>query len=296
MELCEYRCLLRPKDFPADRRQKNAHALAYDSKRGRVVLFGGADAAEVLGDTWEWDGSRCTQISTTGPGPRTFATMAYDSARRRVVLFGGNRVLFGKTLADNIYLDDTWEWDGQTWLQIKVSGPPPRAEAAMVFDSRRGRVVLFGGHNRASGERNWLGDTWEWNGKTWTQVSTIGPAPRNGAAMVFDNDRGRTVLFGGSAGGVACGETWEWDGKQWVENRLAATEGRFNSVMAYDEGRHRVIRFGGNFAGTRTGDTWEYNGKLWKQLSSIGPAARNHSAMVYDVRRKKMILLAGMTE
>lgn len=35
---------------------RNAHAMTYDSSRGRVVLFGGADASKVCGDTWEWDG------------------------------------------------------------------------------------------------------------------------------------------------------------------------------------------------------------------------------------------------
>ena len=37
---------------------RNAHAMAYDPSIGRVVLFGGADAASVRGDTWAWDGDR----------------------------------------------------------------------------------------------------------------------------------------------------------------------------------------------------------------------------------------------
>jgi hypothetical protein len=42
------------------------HALAYDSNRGRVVLFGGnpdPNQANVFFiDTWEWDGSYWTQM------------------------------------------------------------------------------------------------------------------------------------------------------------------------------------------------------------------------------------------
>ena len=112
--------------------------MAYDSRRGRVVLFGGADASKVCGDTWEWDGNRWTQVSVTGPGPRTFPAMTYDSLRRRVVLFGRNRVLFGRNPEENKYLDDTWEWDGRRWMQIKVPGPP----SAGFFVELRERAVF----------------------------------------------------------------------------------------------------------------------------------------------------------
>jgi Galactose oxidase, central domain len=272
---------------------RNAHAMAYDSTRDRVILFGGADASKVCGDTWEWDGKRWTQVSLAGPEPRTFAAMAYDSVRKKVVLFGGNRVLFGKNPDQNTFLDDTWEWNGSKWTQIMVTGPPPRAEAAIAFDSRRGRVVLFGGYNRTEDGRNRLGDTWEWDGSKWTQIKVPGPSPRNGAAQVYDSVREKIVLFGGSTQEDVSGETWEWNGRDWVENRAASTQGRFNCVLAFDSARGKVVRFGGRYAGKPVGDTWEYDGKGWKQVSSSGPTARNHSAMVYDSMRKKIVLFGG---
>ena len=97
---------------------RNAHAMAYDSDRGRVILFGGADESKVRGDTWEWDGRRWKLLSSAGPGPRTFPAMGYDPLRKRVVLFGGNRVLFGRNPDENRFLNDTWEWDGHNWAQI----------------------------------------------------------------------------------------------------------------------------------------------------------------------------------
>jgi hypothetical protein len=272
---------------------RNAHAMVYDSSRGRVILFGGADALKVCGETWEWDGKRWAPLSMVGPEPRTFPAMAYDSLRKKVVLFGGNRILFGRNPDENRFLDDTWEWDGQMWTQIKVAGPPPRAEAAIAFDSERGRVVLFGGHNRTGEGRNRLGDTWEWDGARWTQIKVTGPSARNGAAQVYDSVRRKIVLFGGSTQKDVSGETWEWDGRQWVENRSALTQGRFNCVLTYDVARRKVIRFGGRYAGRPVGDTWEYDGKGWKQVSSTGPTARNHAAMVYDSKRKKVVLFGG---
>lgn len=66
---------------------------AYDSARGYVVLFGGTEDGTnsqlLRGDTWQWDGHRWIQRSTTGPLPRTGHAMAYDIQRSRVVLFGG---------------------------------------------------------------------------------------------------------------------------------------------------------------------------------------------------------------
>src|SRR5215471_15203345 len=141
--------------------------------------------------------------------------MTYDSIRKKVVLFGGNRVLFGKSPDEKTFLNDTWEWDGHNWSEVKVSGPIQRAEAAFAFDSSRGRAVLFGGYNLAGGKRTELGDTWEFDGSQWIQLKVAGPSPRNSAAMVYDPDRKRIILFGGSTEQGLSGETWEWDGKQW---------------------------------------------------------------------------------
>jgi hypothetical protein len=267
--------------------------MVYDGRRGRVVLFGGADETKVCGDTWEWDGKTWRLMSLTGPGPRTFPAMAYDSRRKKVVLFGGNRVLFGKNPDENTFLGDTWEWDGLKWTRLEVSGPPPRAEAAIAFDARRGRVVLFGGHNRTSEGRVRLGDTWEWDGKKWTQINVTGPSKRNGAAQVYNSESAKIVLFGGATQEGVSGETWEWDGKQWLQNRSAITQGRFNSVMAYDSARRKVIRFGGRYGGKPVGDTWEYDGKGWRHLSSTGPTERNHTGMAYDSKRKEIVLFGG---
>ena len=284
---------VRDYDAPPAIGVRNAHAMVYDGKRSRLVLFGGADEAKVCSDTWEWNGKQWTLVSRLGPDARTFPAMAYDSARHRVILFGGNRVLFGRRPSESRFLDDTWEWDGRRWSQIKVPGPQPRAEAAIAHDARRGRVVLFGGYDRIDEKLHRLGDTWEWDGVRWTQINVPGPSPRNGAALVYDSVREKIVLFGGGTAAGVSGETWEWDGKAWIENRAALTQGRFNCAMAFDVARRKVIRFGGRYGGKPLGDTWEYDGKTWTQLSSLGPTARNHSAMAYDSKRKTIVLFGG---
>ena len=87
----------------------------------------------------------------------------------------------------------------------------------MVYDSKRARVVLFGGYSPL-GLR---GDTWEWDGLSWSLRATTGPAPRYGHAMAYDWP-GVVVLFGGGGGR----DTWEWDGTTWtyrsIPDRLPA--------------------------------------------------------------------------
>jgi hypothetical protein len=269
---------------------RNAHAMAYDSKRGRVVLFGGADEKGVRGDLWEWDGSAWRLLAADGPSPRTFPALAYDRARERLVLFGGNRVLFGTADdGDDTFLNDTWEWDGGAWHCLPGAMPPARAEASVAYDAARHRVVLFGGYRKAHGELVRLGDTWEWDGSAWKALDVSGPSARSGAAIAYDPRRRRVVLFGGND---ANAETWEWVGTGW---RVldAPTPGRFNCAMAYDASRRRVIRFGGVSQGVREAETWELDGTRWQRVAGPGPEGRNHSAMAYDERRKVLVLFGG---
>ena len=59
------------------------HAMAYDSVRGKVVMFGGYNAS-YFNDTWEYDGVSWTQVTTaSSPSARSAHAMAYDSVRPR---------------------------------------------------------------------------------------------------------------------------------------------------------------------------------------------------------------------
>jgi hypothetical protein len=144
--------------------------MAYDSRRGSVVLFGGeAGDNSLLRDLWEWDGGAARWINRTPsplpaiwPEARSTHALAYSAARGRVVLFGG--------VGANA---DTWEWDGVTglWQVYRAttsstsSGsplwPPPRAEHALTYDPVRGAVLLFSGRE-PHGQPILYRDLWEW--------------------------------------------------------------------------------------------------------------------------------------
>lgn len=142
-------------------------AMAYDARRQRIVLFGGDGPDRPATDeTWEWDGRTWTRAVIAGPTPgaRTRHRLAYDAARGVTVLFGG-QIGGGRTAQ---YPSDTWTFDGRAWTRHDVPGPPPRWVHAMADDTRRERVVLFGGGLGAAPFSR-LADVWEWDGRSWQQ-------------------------------------------------------------------------------------------------------------------------------
>ncbi len=86
------------------------------------------------------------------------------------------------------------------WTLRATDGPTARMAHAVVYDSARGVTVLFGGWHWVPSHLEDLGDTWEWDGNTWTQRATDGPSPRHDHAMAYDSARGVTVLYGGRLG------------------------------------------------------------------------------------------------
>jgi hypothetical protein len=270
---------------------RNAHGVAYDIRDSALVLFGGATSEEVRGDTWLWEAGKWRQASSHGPSPRTFPAMVYDSALGGAVLFGGNRVLFGDSARPPAMLGDTWVWKSGAWTRMAEAGPRPRAEAAVAYDPVRRRTVLFGGYELVEGRVGRLGDTWEWDGQTWTQVSSTGPSPRSGAAMAYDPAARAVVLFGGSGGPL--GDTWAWNGREWTGLPVPQAPGRFNTAMAWDPHRNRLVRFGGWNGKERTSDTWELHESGWVRVGQGRPSSRNHAALVRAADRGSLLLYGG---
>ncbi len=263
-------------------------AMDYDSVRNVSVLFGGNDG-NLLGDTWEWDGSAWTLRSMTGPSPRSSHAMAFDSSRGVTVLFGG-------IVGPSQHAGDTWEWDGQAWQLRAMTGPGARYGHRMAFDSTRNVVVLFGG------VQNGPNETWEWDGTSWTLRSTSGPTARYQCGLVYDSARQRTVLFGGVAnGGVGWfGDTWEWDGSTWTQEASGGPTPRGDHAMAYDEVRESTILFGGvnwDLGQPYLLDTWEWNGSTWTPITvQSSPPARAYHAMVFDSTRGLVVTVGGGDE
>ncbi len=250
----------------------------------------GLSSAALSGQAVRWD--RVTPPTTP---PSLYSPLAYDSARGEVVVFG--RLGYG---CSGVCAPETWVFNGNTWLRKNPSvSPSSRDLHAMVFDIARNRLILFGGVD--SGSRP-LGDTWSWDGSSWTRVATSGPAPRFGATMAYDSLRERVVLFGGESSGttysVTLQDTWEWDGTRWLAMQASSRPpARVDCASAFDAARGQTVIFGGSSTASVTAlihDMWGWDGTSWTQLRPASlPPARNNPAMVWDTWRERVVLFGG---
>jgi hypothetical protein len=128
------------------------------------------------------------QRQDIGPSGRYGAAMVYMASTSRTLLWGGydDTTLFG----------DTWEWDGELWVQVEDTGPTPFAFAGLTFDSIRNVTVFFN-----SNGTNTAGETWEWAGQGWTVTLLEGGSVQNGSAQYPPVG------------------TWGWDGTGTTGNR-----------------------------------------------------------------------------
>ena len=271
-----------------------ALAASYDSVRNVFVsLSMHQGVCGVTHSMREWDGQRWTHHAAVpgGSGLSRFGSaMAFDSVRGAAVLFGGYSFPhpFGYGL-----LDDTWEWDGATWLARQpLNRPPGRGDHSMAFDSLRGVTVLFGGEPYDAEETVPLNDIWEYDGTNWQERSpSNSPSPRVGHAMAFDPLRGVTVMFGGDERGPSLlADTWEWDGCNWQQVAASGPPAASNHAMCWDPARQQLVTYVQD-------EVWGFDGAYWTQVQTAQPLPpANGGAMAYDVTRQALVVIgSGIT-
>lgn len=252
-------------------------SYAFDSTRGRLVMF---DAG---GETLEYAGGSFLRRATGGapvPFPRLRGSMVHDPVRRRTLLLGG---IAGGSVGD------LWSWDGASWTAASLVGlPPRRSDAAMVYDSHRDRVVLYGGQDLGNTAHF---DTWEFDGTRWFDVTPPGTLIVNAPRMAFDSGRGVAVMVGGSGFTVTIQLTLEWNGHGWI-NALP-TSGpvpRTNVKLVYDPLRQVTVMLGG---ATRGDEIWEWDGFGWFLRGQSTTVDRTDPIAWFDPALGRTVVLGG---
>ena len=235
-------------------------AVAYDTRCDQLITFGGVnleDSTETpLAATWRFTGTTWQLIARppgAAPGARSFATMAYDARRDRVVMFGG-------ASSTTTELGDGWELDtsdgcaAPRWVPVPpgASSPPPRREATLTYDDDRRVSVLHGGLVHLDGigsSTAVLGDTWEWDGTSWTERVAPGataPDPRRGHGAAYDPVSRRLVLVGGvtPSGTTATTRAFDAATGDWTD-LVSVVEARPRSGHTLVRDRHGLLAFGG---------------------------------------------------
>ncbi len=284
-------------------------AMAFDGVAQRLFVTGGADAVTTaLDDLWQWGESprAAWQPLTPAvtPGARRHAASVWDAARGRVLMMGGDD-------PQGAVPADLWTLSGAApfeWTQLPTIGPGPseRSGHALVWDTTRDRLLLFGGRD---GSGSALADLWELplgGPLQWAPIATSGPVPeaRDLAAAAYDAERDQFVLFAGrGVAGQALADAWvlplggslEWSA---LSPTGVAPAARYGPAFVFDASRDRLVVFGGGDVATWLADGWELTlsgTPAWRALASMGvtPPPRREASAVFDVPGDRMLLYGG---
>jgi hypothetical protein len=219
--------------------------------------------------------------------------MVYDPLHHQTLLFGGE-YNHGNPLAE------TWVYNGTNWTHLQpATSPTPRLWHGMAFDAAHGTIVLFGGCPNTTCTPAYLGDTWVWNGTTWTVQTGLlqSPGPRLSPAMAYSGTtfNSGVVLFGGSnSPNTALGDMWIWNGTSWYTPEITPPPARVGASMSYDTSTQELVMFGGNSGTAPLNELWRFNGSGWVEANPLNPPQpRSTQGQVYDPVRQVSVIFGG---
>lgn len=214
-----------------------------------------------IGEIWRHNGWRLLKVRPTGPCIES--AMVWDPARKVFVLHSGRNRNWEM-------LAETWEWapGAAEWSRVvgkDTRNPGQRMMHAMVWDSKRERMLLFGG----SREEDYLNDTWAYDSRTraWEQLQTNNNPPgRAQHGMVYDPERNEILLFGGRGSEARpLNDTWVLDLDTLKWNLLPSQKGgshpqaRDHVQMARDPLSGITVLRGHSLGRGLADETWHFN-------------------------------------
>jgi hypothetical protein len=173
-------------------------------------------------------------------------------------------MLFGGSLASGKSADDTWAWDGTTWLQLKsdATRPPPGAGALMAWDNATLQMVLVTEAEKGTGA-----ETWTWNVSGWTRQPHGDLSVSVSGAVMADEPTGEALLLATPVSpDNGIGLTLQWTGSTW---RLLDSDGPELEGMAADPQRNVLTACGTatySAATTVQASCWEWATASWRRL------------------------------
>jgi hypothetical protein len=287
---------------------RSRFALAYDAGRTRLLVHGGLTATGYAGDLWALDltgATAWTAIATVDSlEPRMDEAIIGDAARDRLTVYGGSSTAGSWDQSATLPLAGPLHW-----TRVLPSSPPlvpgPRTGQTTVYDSRRGRILVFGGSYRPSDVPAWSftpDDDPLWEPLPVTGFVPAGPAVYDSLGdrlLVFTNggDMWQLPLSAPTAwtplevGGPP--DTSDYDGGSLTYNGASFT---------YDPRRHRAIVYGGVIGYPHSDvytlrDVWAFDPDTvprWTHLGQ-GPVpngSAGHTAF-YDPSGDRLVVVGG---
>lgn len=216
-----------------------------------ALVFGGWNGNSLLADTWKFNGTDWTQVTTAhAPSARKMCRMAYFASQNVTILFGGY---------NGTVLGDTWKFDGTDWTQLAPTGTPTAVYGqAMAYDSTNNRILLFGGR-KADGTAST--ETWklEYTGGNWawtklTPATT--PITFTGMNMAFDPAHNLFLMHGDNIEPYYA-YSYNNSDSNWHQFTPSANSGYYGG-MVYDVSHGNFVITGGSISnGYWEGDPWD---------------------------------------
>ncbi len=253
--------------------------------------------------------------SDVRPGKRSDTGGVFDPGSGLLAVFGGDNGPIVNQTPMASYVGDTWVFsptDG--WSEVMGAGPSTRGRHAVAHDPA-GRMLLFGGRFRTSGQAGnytLYNDLWAFDfaAKTWTMLdpgSAAGPTSRYFSAAVFSAAEGLTVYGGGTnLSGLnltPVGDVWRYQSGAWTELTTTGTPPSLRLFVAYtyDSTRNRLVVYGGqpgDFVSPALVDlhALDVATGVWTQLSDgsgSAPSGRFSGSLVYDSAADRYLLFGG---
>lgn len=277
-------------------------SMVWDPAAGRVLLYGGGCGGCYRDDLWSYhpDLNRWEQVEPAGerPAPRGGHRAVWDERGNRMLLVAGGESL-----------NDLWSYSAATqrWARLTPARTVISALSGgrAVWDPSRAQMLVFGGDTGAAdpGPTDII-HVYRPATHTWETIPTGGgPGVRTGHSVVWDEDGGQALLFGGRRDdGSLSGEVWSYTPLTGRWTRLAdARTGpvprAFHSAVWDPAGRQMLVFGGANDRGAALDDLWSFQlpAASWTLLPSGGPApkARVRHSAVWDPTSREMLLFGG---
>lgn len=278
---------------PTPSARSDTGMVTLDNPR-RFLLWGGwygeDQAVGFLGDAWIADAPSDGPVTWVelpldgGPIDRRSHCTVHDPIASRVIVFAGNSYepflgLPDWTSYDKMF-NDAWSLyltpGEEHWEELEPAGerPPTRGSAQCIYDSKRNRLVVFGGMayggTAVDGSPDyddlWALDLTE-SAERWDRLQPQGqvPPPREGAGAAYDPTTDRMVVMGGTRFDwkVSHDDMWVFDFAQSSWFRVTSTvppeisrsaQGLYHVPGASDEST--FLSFGGLVGQVVQNDIW----------------------------------------
>lgn len=282
--------------------------FVYDPSDGYALLFSGntlspesGSSTGIEANAWIFDGATWDPLGSNLSLPAAGnSAMAYDPTEGGEILYSGGFQGFTSTSTGT-----TWLFKNGNWSPLLTAiAPPSRFDPAVAYDYTDGYLILFGGYSPDSSTASgFLNDTWIFYNSTWHAIlTTVAPAPREGAVMTYDAADGDVVLFGGR--GVAdYSDTWTWAGGRWSEIPTAppAQLGSWGDVRGVYDPLTRSVVLSEGFNTTCSGvsgacmKTWTLSKGNWSAVttSNLRAWVTEGFSMAWDGALGAVVIFGG---